>query len=209
MNCMVFRTFAIVAVVVSLPLTTCSIRVHAASYRVLSTVSEGILYMRTGPGTGHPLVVAIPAGATGVQVGECRQPDDGGKKPWCSVSWRGYRGWVSSCCIVPEVTAHSPQSTPATSAIISYPVVFTRAADLRTLGVAVRSYGTDAKSTTRHQYGCYYSGDGGYDTPPTLSSTRRIWPGTPAGPHPETSPMSFRWMCRTASRADCPTRTAR
>jgi uncharacterized protein YraI len=163
MNCMVFRTFAIVAVVVSLPLTTCSIRVHAASYRVLSTVSEGILNMRTGPGTGHPLVVAIPAGATGVQVGECRQPDDGGKKPWCSVSWRGYRGWVSSCCIVPEVTAHSPQSTPATSAIISYPVVFTRAADLRTLGVAVRSYGTDAKSTTRHQFGCYYYGDGGYD----------------------------------------------
>ena len=69
-------------------------------YRVLSDVSQGTLNMRSGPGTRHPLVVAIPASASGISVARCRAPDDGGTKPWCEVQWQRFSGWVSSCCIV-------------------------------------------------------------------------------------------------------------
>ncbi|MCG6206043.1 caspase family protein [Rhodopseudomonas sp. HC1] len=69
-------------------------------FRVLDGISEGILNMRSGPGTGHPIVVAIPAGSTGVFKGRCRSPDDGGRNPWCEVEWRGRAGWVSSRSIV-------------------------------------------------------------------------------------------------------------
>ncbi len=70
------------------------------TFRVMESVSEGVLNMRKGPGSRHRLVVAMPAGASGVTVGRCRRPDDGGNKPWCEVEWRGYRGWASSCCLV-------------------------------------------------------------------------------------------------------------
>jgi len=69
-------------------------------FRVLDSVSEGILNMRSGPGTGHPIVVAIPAGSSGAAKGNCRAPDDGGRHPWCEVEWRGRSGWVSSRSIV-------------------------------------------------------------------------------------------------------------
>lgn len=64
-------------------------------FRVVDTVSEGILNMRTAPGTGNPVVIAIPAGTSGLTVGRCRRADDGGTSPWCEVQWRGYSGWVS------------------------------------------------------------------------------------------------------------------
>lgn len=70
------------------------------TFRVTESVSQGVLNMRRGPGSRHRLVVAMPAGAAGVTVGRCRRPDDGGRKPWCEVEWRGYRGWASSCCLV-------------------------------------------------------------------------------------------------------------
>jgi uncharacterized protein YraI len=69
-------------------------------FRVTDTVSQGKLNMRSGPGTSHALVVALPAGASGVRVGRCRKPDDGGRIPWCEVEWRGYKGWASACCMV-------------------------------------------------------------------------------------------------------------
>jgi len=74
------------------------------TYRVLDTVSQGVLNMRTGAGTKTSVVVAIPAGASDLSVGGCRPADDGSGPPWCEVQWRGYAGWVSSCCIV-EVAA--------------------------------------------------------------------------------------------------------
>lgn len=70
------------------------------TFRVLDSVSQGILNMRKGPGVRHPLVVSIPAGSTGLSVGRCRAPDDGGQTPWCEVEWRGNAGWASSCCMV-------------------------------------------------------------------------------------------------------------
>lgn len=69
-------------------------------FRVIEDVSDGVLNMRRGPGSRHRLVVAMPAGATGVMVRRCRRPDDGGSRLWCEVEWRGFHGWASSCCMV-------------------------------------------------------------------------------------------------------------
>lgn len=74
------------------------------SFRVLENVSQGVLNIRTGPGTANPLVVAVPAGASDLSIGRCVSASDGSTSPWCEVQWRGYKGWISSCCIA-EVAA--------------------------------------------------------------------------------------------------------
>jgi hypothetical protein len=66
--------------------------------RINDNISQGILNVRTGPGTGYPLIIAIPAGVADVEVGRCRSAEDGSRFPWCEVRWRGSRGWASSCC---------------------------------------------------------------------------------------------------------------
>ncbi len=92
------------AVVATLPPPAASAPAAGRRYRVLDDVSQGILNMRSGPGTHAPVVVAIPAGASDLTIGRCRPAEDRGPRPWCEARWRGYSGWVSSCCIV-EVTA--------------------------------------------------------------------------------------------------------
>jgi uncharacterized protein YraI len=83
------------------------------SYSVATTVSSGILNMRSGPGLGHSLVVSIPAGAAGVSIAGCQSPDDGSSNfKWCHADWNGYSGWVSSCCLIQS----AGQSLPNTSA---------------------------------------------------------------------------------------------
>ncbi|MFZ5690235.1 MAG: caspase family protein [Pseudomonadota bacterium] len=80
------------------------------TYRVLNNVSQGIHNMRSGPGTNFPLVVSIPAGATGLTIGQCRPPQDRrSAHPWCEVNWRGHSGWTSACCIVSERTGAFPR----------------------------------------------------------------------------------------------------
>ena len=80
------------------------------TYRVLPNVSQGIHNMRSGPGTNFPLVVSIPAGATGLTVGRCRMPQDGSSRhAWCEVQWRNNSGWASSCCIVDTRTGAFPR----------------------------------------------------------------------------------------------------
>ncbi len=80
------------------------------TYRVLDTVSQGIQNMRSGPGTNFPLVTSMPAGATGVLVGQCRPAQDRrSAHPWCEVNWRGHSGWTSACCIVSERTGTRPR----------------------------------------------------------------------------------------------------
>jgi hypothetical protein len=80
------------------------------TYRVLNNVSQGVHNMRTGPGTNFPLVTSIPAGATGLVVGQCQPPQDRrSAHPWCEVSWRGRSGWTSACCIVSERTGAPPR----------------------------------------------------------------------------------------------------
>jgi uncharacterized protein YraI len=50
-------------------------------------VATGNVNMRTGPGTGYPVIMTIPAGAQ-VQVFGCPS--------WCQVAYAGQQGWASS-----------------------------------------------------------------------------------------------------------------
>jgi hypothetical protein len=74
--------------------------VSPGTYSIPPNVSGGVQNLRAGPGQGHGIVVAIPAGADGVQVGECRSADDGRSRyDFCRATWRGHSGWISSCCL--------------------------------------------------------------------------------------------------------------
>ena len=71
------------------------------SYLIASDAPGGVLNMRSGPGQGHSIVVAVPAGSGGVTIDQCRSPDDGKSRyDWCQAKWNGYSGWVSSSGIV-------------------------------------------------------------------------------------------------------------
>jgi hypothetical protein len=73
----------------------------SGNYSISRSVSGGIHNMRTGPGTRHSLVVSIPAGSSGVALGECREPDDGrSTQKWCRATWNGHSGWISRSGIV-------------------------------------------------------------------------------------------------------------
>lgn len=56
-------------------------------------VTTGTVNMRIGPGTQHPIVVAIPVSQSITIVG-CLPGS-----AWCDVVWAGYRGWVSASYI--------------------------------------------------------------------------------------------------------------
>ncbi len=64
--------------------------------------------MRSGPATKYPIVVAVPAGATGITISGCQKAEDA-TRPWCAANWRTYSGWISSCCIVDEKTGAPPK----------------------------------------------------------------------------------------------------
>ena len=85
-----------------------SLRAEPATYRVLPNVSGGVQNLRSGPAVRYSLVVAIPAGATGITLGACRPAEDG-TRPWCAAKWRTYSGFISSCCIVDERTGAAPR----------------------------------------------------------------------------------------------------
>ncbi len=78
------------------------------TYRVLSNVSGGFQNLRRGPAVKYPIVIPIPAGATGIELGACRPAEDN-TRPWCQATWRGLSGWISSCCIVDEKTGAPPR----------------------------------------------------------------------------------------------------
>ena len=82
--------------------------VAPATYRVLPNVSGGFQNLRGGPAVKYPIVIPIPAGATGIEVGACRAAEDN-TRPWCQATWRGMSGWISSCCIVDEKTGAPPK----------------------------------------------------------------------------------------------------
>ena len=79
-----------------------------ATYRVLANVSGGVQNLRSGPAVKYPIVIPIPAGATGIVLGACRAAEDN-TRPWCQATWRGLSGWISSCCIVDEKTGAPPK----------------------------------------------------------------------------------------------------
>ena len=63
-----------------------------------------------GPGLNYGTVVAIPQGSVGAHLDGCRPSEDNGRtsSQWCHVTWSGYSGWVSSCCILPDPDAVPP-----------------------------------------------------------------------------------------------------
>lgn len=79
-----------------------------AIYRVLPNVSGGYQNLRSGPAVKYKIVIPIPAGATGIELGACRAAEDN-TRPWCQATWRGLSGWISSCCIVNEKTGAPPK----------------------------------------------------------------------------------------------------
>jgi uncharacterized protein YraI len=79
----------------------------SVTWRVRSDVSQGILNVRVGPGVNYALrgpPFPMPAGAGGIQVGECKLPDNGGKFDWCLITWNGVSGWASSKGLEVELT---------------------------------------------------------------------------------------------------------
>jgi hypothetical protein len=89
------------------------------TYRVLPKVAGGVQNLRTGPSINYSIVVAIPEGATGITIGTCRPPEDGKTtRSWCAASWRGYSGWISSCCIIDETTGLPPPGVENGSLVV-------------------------------------------------------------------------------------------
>jgi len=61
----------------------------AASAYAANGYTTGNVNMRTGPSVYYPRITVVPVGSA-VSIYDCTQ----GRR-WCSVGWRGYRGWVS------------------------------------------------------------------------------------------------------------------
>jgi uncharacterized protein YraI len=151
------------AVVLSMmPLLTLGCEtVQAQSYSVKQDVSDGVLNMRDGPGTGHRLLRSIPAGSGGLSIGECRNPDDGTSRfKWCYTSWRGQSGWISSCCVELEDNVTPRRVAAGANAVL-------RADDMRRHGIAWSAFEPRMRPLP---IGCPYQGEGW-----TLSFSREFY----------------------------------
>ena len=83
-------------------------------------VSAGHMNVRTGPGTNHGLIGAIPAGQT-VRASRCVGRDDGiAGADWCLVAWNGLTGWVSRVGLMPVNEPPAP-SLPRPTAQVAPP----------------------------------------------------------------------------------------
>ena len=91
-----------------LPVPTPATQNASAIYRVLPNVSGGVQNLRGGPALKYPVVVAIPAGATGIAIGACFAAEDN-TRPWCAATWQNHSGYISSCCVVNEKTGAPPR----------------------------------------------------------------------------------------------------
>jgi uncharacterized protein YraI len=59
-----------------------------APHAALAAFTTGDVNLRTGPGTGYPIITTAPAGAS-VKIFSCAPS-------WCNVAFRGWRGWMSA-----------------------------------------------------------------------------------------------------------------
>ena len=71
------------------------------TYRVFGVAGDDVLNMREGPGTGYPIVTAIPPNGRGIAVSHCSAAA-GSSNKWCSIAWQGMNGWASACCLAGE-----------------------------------------------------------------------------------------------------------
>jgi hypothetical protein len=95
---------------------------QAEMFTVPYGVSEGHMNMRTGPGTNHALVGAIPAGQL-VNGTRCNTPRDDGitGANWCLVDYAGMRGWVSQAGLMPYAPEPQQPVQMSTQAPHDYP----------------------------------------------------------------------------------------
>jgi serine protease Do len=77
------------------------------TFRVAGVASWDAVKLRTGPGIQFPIVVTIPPDGSGVATDSCKSIV-GYSRKWCRANWRGYQGWVSSCCLLGEKTGRPP-----------------------------------------------------------------------------------------------------
>ncbi len=61
---------------------------HPARAAMSDAVTTADVNMRSGPGTGYPVIATLPQGSL-VAVNACL-PD----RKWCDITWRNRRGWV-------------------------------------------------------------------------------------------------------------------
>lgn len=74
----------------TLPAAFAGVFIASTAALANSGVTTGTVNMRIGPGTQHPVVVAVPVSQPITIVG-CISGS-----AWCDVVWAGHRGWVSA-----------------------------------------------------------------------------------------------------------------
>lgn len=91
---------------------------RGVTYRVLDTVSDGVLNLRTEPSRYATLLVSIPAGTRGLRpVGECKPSmDKESVAAWCRFQVGALTGWLTM-----RGLAEDAVGGPATGAVISSP----------------------------------------------------------------------------------------
>ncbi|WP_342360593.1 SH3 domain-containing protein [Terrarubrum flagellatum] len=76
----------------------------AASAMAQDAYTTAGVNMRSGPGTGYPVVMGLPEGAGVDIVGDCAGP-------WCNIEAEGARGWVASAYL-DRTGAEPPGASP-------------------------------------------------------------------------------------------------
>ena len=84
---------------------------------VTSGFTTATVNMRAGPGTGYPVIVTVPNGATITTYG-CLA-----NYSWCDVSWRGERGWMSASYIHITYQGRRRVLTPALAPVVGINVI--------------------------------------------------------------------------------------
>lgn len=88
--------------------TTVAPAILEGRWQVVHNAPVGYMNVRSGPGTGHPVIFTLPP-AMPVAVQVC-QPTDlaGGTSTWCRISAQGHSGWISRSGLEPEGTRAQP-----------------------------------------------------------------------------------------------------
>ncbi|HPQ97673.1 MAG: SH3 domain-containing protein [Thiothrix sp.] len=83
-------------------------------HQVINVAQNDVLNMRSGPGTGYPVVASIPHnGRTLITTGKASSQ---GRNDWVEVVWAGSTGWVNERYLTPlnEYTSTSAPADPYT-----------------------------------------------------------------------------------------------
>jgi uncharacterized protein YraI len=76
----------------------------ATAASAVPALTTNPLNLRSGPGTGYPVITTIPAGSA-VEVGTCQGS-------WCPVAWQSYEGYASGRYLQAGAGAVAPAPAP-------------------------------------------------------------------------------------------------